>query len=242
MPASFGYPAGADAWVPLALPAKFQGNNFLRLIGRLKPGNSLSQAADDLHAISTAYNQANGLKRDVKVYSLHEYLVARNRRMLLVMQGAVAFVLLIACANVANLLLARSVSRVRELAIRAAIGAGRFRLVRQLLTESLLLSAGGSVAWCAARELAAAFVPRAGADELRGVQTIRDRYAGPDLHADRRIRHRPAVWSRSSASRLASSTRTPGFAIRARAERRARAPRAPAEFWSSRKSAWRWCW
>ena len=145
MPASFGYPAGADAWVPLALPAKFQGNNFLRLIGRLKPGTSLSQAADDLHAISTAYNQANGLKRDVKVYSLHEYLVARNRRMLLVMQGAVVFVLLIACANVANLLLARSVSRVRELAIRAAVGAGRFRLVRQLLTESLLLSAGGSV-------------------------------------------------------------------------------------------------
>jgi putative ABC transport system permease protein len=145
MPPSFTYPTGADAWVPLALPAKFQGNNFLRLIGRLKPDVSIEQATDDLHALSTAYNQANALSRDVKVYPLHEYLVARNRRMLLVMQGAVAFVLLIACANVANLLLARSVSRVRELAIRAAIGAGRFRLVRQLLTESLLLSAAGSI-------------------------------------------------------------------------------------------------
>ncbi len=145
MPASFTYPSGAEAWVPLALPAKFQGNNFLRLIGRLKDGNSVAQAADDLNAISTAYNTANGLKRDVKVYSLHEYLVARNRRMLLVMQGAVAFVLLIACANVANLLLARSVSRVRELSIRAAVGANRFRLVRQLLTESVLLSLAGSV-------------------------------------------------------------------------------------------------
>jgi putative ABC transport system permease protein len=145
MPASFNYPSGADAWVPLALPAKFQGNNFLRLIGRLKPGSSLAQATDDLHAISTSFNQANGLKRDVKVYSLHAFLVARNRQMLLVMQGAVAFVLLIACANVANLLLARSVSRVRELSIRSAIGADRFRIVRQLLTESLLLSIGGSV-------------------------------------------------------------------------------------------------
>ena len=60
MPPAFGYPAGADAWVPLALPAKFQGNNFLRLIGRLKPGNLLSQTADDLHAISTGTTRRTG--------------------------------------------------------------------------------------------------------------------------------------------------------------------------------------
>jgi putative ABC transport system permease protein len=145
MPASFNYPAGAEAWVPLALPAKFQGNNFLRLVGRMKPDVTLRQATDDLKAISASYNAANALQRDIQTYSLRDYLTSRNRRMLLVLQGTVAFVLLIACANVANLLLARSVSRGRELSIRAAIGAGRARLVRQLLTESVLLAVIGSV-------------------------------------------------------------------------------------------------
>jgi putative ABC transport system permease protein len=145
MPEAFNYPAGAEAWVPLALPAKFQGSNFLRLIGRMKAGVTLPQATDDLRAITAAYNQANKLQRDVKTYLLHDYLSSRNRQMLLVLQGTVAFVLLIACANVANLLLARSVSRGRELSIRAALGAGRRRLVRQLLTESVLLAAAGSV-------------------------------------------------------------------------------------------------
>ena len=145
MPSSFNYPAGVEAWVPLALPAKFQGNNFLRVIGRMKPGVSLPQATDDLRAVTASFNSANKFQRDVKVYSLHAYLSSRNRQMLLVLQGTVAFVLLIACANVANLLLARSVSRARELSIRAALGAGRIRLVRQLLTESLVLSAAGGI-------------------------------------------------------------------------------------------------
>jgi putative ABC transport system permease protein len=145
MPASFNYPAGTEAWVPLALPAQFQGNNFLRLVGRMKPGVSLEQATDDLGALTAAFNKANNLQRDIKVYSLHDYLTSRNRQMLWVLQGTVAFVLLIACANVANLLLARSVSRARELSVRAALGAGRVRLVRQLLTESLLLATTGGI-------------------------------------------------------------------------------------------------
>ena len=172
MPASFNYPAGTDAWVPLALPAKFQGNNFLRLIGRMKPDVSVEQASDDLRAIAAAYNQANSLQRDVKVYSLHEYLSSRNRQMLLVLQGTVAFVLLIACANVANLLLARSVSRSRELSIRAALGAARRRLVRQLLTESVLLSiAGGTVGVLLASWLLRLFLALAPAN-FAGVQAI----------------------------------------------------------------------
>jgi putative ABC transport system permease protein len=173
MPASFNYPAGAEAWVPLALPAKFQGNNFLRLVGRMKPGATLAQATDDLRAISASYNQANNLQRDVQTYALQDYLTSRNRRMLLVLQGTVAFVLLIACANVANLLLARGVSRGRELSIRAAIGAGRARLVRQLLTESVLLAVIGGVAGVLlASWLLRMFLALAPAN-FAGVQTVR---------------------------------------------------------------------
>ena len=173
MPAAFNYPAGAEAWTPLALPAGFTGNNFLRVLGRMKPGITLSQATDDLRAVTAAFNQANKLQRDIKTYSLHDFLTSRNKQMLLVLQGVVGFVLLIACANVANLLLARSVSRARELSIRAAIGAGRRRLVRQLLTESVLLAViGGIVGVLLASWLLRLFLVLAPAN-FAGVQTIR---------------------------------------------------------------------
>ena len=141
MPPGFTYPGTTQAWVPLALSAAVaNGENFMRLVGRLRDGVSLEQAQQDLAAVSDAYNKQNGLLRAVKVWRLHDIMVTTNRRLLLVLQGAVAFVLLVACANVANLLLARSVTRRRELAIRAAIGAQRARIVRQLLTESVMLS------------------------------------------------------------------------------------------------------
>lgn len=147
MPDGQGYPTRTAAWIPLAMaPNTPPGSNFLRLIGRMKDGVTIEQARQDLSAISDAFNQQYGLQRDVSVLPLHESQVSNNRRMLLVLQGAVAFVLLVACANVANLLLARSVARRRELAIRSAIGAGRGRIFRQVLTESLMLSiAGGAV-------------------------------------------------------------------------------------------------
>ena len=155
--------SSAQAWVPLGFgSAPAPGGNFLRLTGRMKSGVSVDQVQQDLSDVSAAFNRENGLQRDVKVWPLHEIIVTDNKRTLLVLQGAVVFVLLVACANVANLLLARSVGRERELAIRAAIGAGRGRLVRQLLTESLLLSIlGGSVGVILASWLLRLFVAMA---------------------------------------------------------------------------------
>jgi putative ABC transport system permease protein len=147
MPPEFAYPGRTEAWVPLAIPPTIvPAGNFLRLVGRMKPGLTVDQVQGDLADVSDRFNQAHNLKRDVKVWPLHEIMVSTNRRSLLVLQGAVVFVLLVACANVANLLLARSVARERELAIRSAIGAGRSRIVRHLLAECMLLALAGALA------------------------------------------------------------------------------------------------
>jgi len=143
MPPDFAYPP-REAWVPLALPPTTPGgNNFLRLIGRMQAGVTLEQASTDLRSVTAGFNRQAGLQRDVRVYLLHEFLSQGNRQMVLVLQGAVLLVLLVACANVANMLLARSVSRRREFAVRLAIGAAPGRLLRQLLTESVLLASFG---------------------------------------------------------------------------------------------------
>jgi putative ABC transport system permease protein len=145
MPPGFTYPGRTEAWVPLRMSAaSAEPSNFLRLVGRLRPGTTVEQARADLEAVTAAYNAETGVKRGIRVWRLHDLVVDSSRRTLLILQGAVAFVLLIACANVANLLLARSVARRRELAIRTALGAGRWRILRQLLTESVLLSVAGA--------------------------------------------------------------------------------------------------
>jgi putative ABC transport system permease protein len=156
MPPGFRFAGEADLWLPLALNVAEQLSRKqsvrVKVIARLKPGVGLEAAGADLSIILDRQRQAfpQFYSRygnvSVAVIGLNESLVGNVRLALLALFGAVLFVLLIACANVANLLLARSAARQKEMAIRAAVGAGRWRLVRQSLTESLLLSLTGGLA------------------------------------------------------------------------------------------------
>ena len=155
MPAGFVTPRdNTEAWTPVhvsnPVAANFRGVHFLRTYGRLAPGVTIEQARAEMQVVdqnlAAQYPDENKNRRTV-LFALHERIVGETRRSLLILFAAVTFVLLIACANFANLLLARAAERQREFVIRGALGAGRWRLMRQLLTESLLLSlAGGAVA------------------------------------------------------------------------------------------------
>jgi putative ABC transport system permease protein len=139
-----------DVWVPIGFrpESRIPRGRSLQVVGRLKPGVTIEQAQQDLIRVGadlTAMFPDFNTGWSVTVLSLREQLTGPVRPALFVLAGAVGFVLLIACANVANLLLARATSRRRELAVRAALGAGRSRLARQLLAESVVLSIAGGV-------------------------------------------------------------------------------------------------
>jgi putative ABC transport system permease protein len=163
MPPEFAFPEEVELWTNVNFPLQGRFGRWMNTVGRLKSGVAIEAATADMRGlaerIAAEYPNSNA-GWSVTMAGLHEIVVGDTGAALLVLLGATGAVLLIACANVANLLLTQSEIRHREIAVRAALGAGRGRLVRQLLTESLVLACGGAalglgLAWAALRGLVA---------------------------------------------------------------------------------------
>ncbi len=172
MPPRFAW-GDADIWIPekpnaADTPAAFNEGKYWYFLGHLKPGVTIAQAQADFtvlaHQVAAEYPKAYPQHYRIEIVSLADQVVGEFRATLFIVLAAVGFLLLIACGNVASLLLARATAREKEFAVRAALGAGRSRIVRQLLVESLVLAIGGAVlgaifAWAGLKSLVAAIPP-----------------------------------------------------------------------------------
>ena len=180
MPERFSVPGTpAQIWTPLSLAGAptDHGNRYLRVLGRLAPGMTVARARSQMDAIAEElgreFSDTNRLWR-VSMMSVREMFAGREwRRAVIVLMGVVAFVLLIACANAANLQLARGAARRREMALRTALGAGQGRIVRQLLTENTLLALLGGVAGLALSYGAVSVLRKVGAESIPGLDEVR---------------------------------------------------------------------
>src|SRR5436190_881786 len=217
LPAAFRSEPPADVFIPLqADPNSTNHGNYLSVAAHLKPGATIASAQAEMNVLAAQFRQDNPKwmteQEKAGVFGMLDIAVGNVRPALLILLGAVGLVLLIACANVANLLLARAAGRQREVAIRAAIGAGRARIFRQLIVESLLLSALGAIAGCVVGVLGARALislspgglPRAHA---RRARRRRDR-AGADAPRRSHAPHPDGCEAPGRASRLRHAQRT----------------------------------
>jgi putative ABC transport system permease protein len=177
MPAALAVPLKAEVWKPLAPSEQARasrGGFWLPVIGRLKPGVPVEQAQTELSGISARLEQSYEIQKGFGAYvvPLHRQIVGDIERSLLILMGAVGFVLLIACANLGNLMLGKTATRQKELAVRTALGARRSRLVAQIVTETLLLALAGSALGVLFAYWASQFFVAIGGDSIPRPESI----------------------------------------------------------------------
>ena len=231
MPASFVFEYGIrrELWVPVGWTEGDQsrGSHSFLAIGRLKPGVTMEQARSEMDTIGRALSAEYPLEnvdQTASVEPMSEFGMQRKRSLLWPMLAVVGFVLLIACVNVANLTLARAASRSRELATRATLGAGRGRIVRQLLTESLVLACAGGIgglliAYWGTRAMWPLLPASISASEFRPVDAVGHRRPGARLHVGDRDRKRHPVRPGAGVRGVPPQSRRPDAAERARLDR-----------------------